>query len=181
MSIAKYTLLHDMYEWLPPNGELETFVEESGLDVDMHVLHAENDGEKNNPYTIYVRTFSFSNAVYFKRQSLPGPYGYPFGEANWSGVSLFSGLGEVLNSITANDWNTHFGSSRFRHFILPFSDNNYSFVIIAKDWKLSEQKIVVDNVLTNSIYKNLAEKYGKTRALWAMTMQLQMPDEIKLD
>ena len=132
MKAAKIKQVIDLYEWLPPRGELLTrFRFEDGD------LHVEASYEDDADDSVKSKAIVFTSVCWFLVSSFPG-LGLVAIQYDNSGSEL-GRLEEYEESEAARAWTEHFGSLRqVRHYKLFFLNENLCLEVFAEDCHLQD-------------------------------------------
>ncbi len=143
MKLGNPKLLHDLYEWLPVNGESKVDFRSSGTDVIIEVIYEKelDDGEEQT----FKREIVFKSVHVFINSLFPGFSMFEFDSKEEFGYSWLRALSEYPDSeLIAKNINTGLYDDAVlgRHFTVQFLCANVAFHVLASDVVLLEEVLL---------------------------------------
>jgi hypothetical protein len=129
MRAGPMTPVMNLYEWLPPQGEISASFYCEGRDLRVEVQYESEDDSM--PLS---KTIVFSDVTSFYIAATPGVQALTI---QYDQVALSGELVEFEASDAAKAWSKHLGSGRVRHFQVYFLSENRRLEVFAQRWHLS--------------------------------------------
>lgn len=142
MKLGKPKLLHDLYEWLPVDGESNVNYSSYGTDVIIDVIYEKELDEGIEQKT--KRKIVFKSVQVFIQSLFPGVSLFDFDSKIESGKPLPGALTEYLDSDLINKSinSRMYDDTVGRHFAVQFLAANVAFHVLASDVILLEEEVI---------------------------------------